>query len=101
MYEQGRILESSSAGPTRRRCRGRRTSGCPARGGPHRTSSAKVTDQLVARYGAERAFGGGLEVTTTIDSDLVDKAREAIQKVLRNPDGLAAALVAIDPRTVR
>ena len=58
-----------------------------------------VTDQLVARYGAERTFGGGLEVTTTVDLELQDKAREAIQTVLRDPAGPAAALVAIDPRT--
>ena len=58
-----------------------------------------VTDQLVARYGAERVFGGGLEVTTTIDLDLQDKAREAIEKILPDPDGPAAALVAIDPHT--
>ena len=58
-----------------------------------------VTDQLVARYGGERVFGGGLEVTTTIDLDLQEKAREAIQKILKDPSGPAAALVAIDPRT--
>ena len=44
-------------------------------------------------------FGGGLKVTTTIDLDLQLKARAAIESVLRNPDGPAAALVAIDPRT--
>ena len=43
-------------------------------------------------------FGGGLSVTTTIDLDLQLKARAAIESVLRNPDGPAAALVAIDPR---
>ena len=43
-------------------------------------------------------FGGGLKVTTTIDLDLQLKARAAIERVLRNPDGPAAALVAIDPR---
>src|SRR5262245_50540101 len=58
-----------------------------------------VTDQLVAKYGAERVFGGGLEVTTTIDLDLQEKAREAIRKVLAQPNGPAAALVAINPRT--
>ena len=58
-----------------------------------------VTDQLVAQYGAERVFGGGLEVTTTIDLDLQEKAREAIQKVLQESNGPAAALVAINPRT--
>jgi penicillin-binding protein 1A len=59
-----------------------------------------VTDQLVSHYGsAERVFGGGLEVKTTIDLDLQEKARQAVREVLKNPDGPAAALVAIDPRT--
>jgi penicillin-binding protein 1A len=58
-----------------------------------------VKDQLVEKYGAGRVFGGGLRVTTTIDLELQAQARSAIDKVLRNPDGPAAALVAIDPRT--
>ncbi|HJR95888.1 MAG TPA: PBP1A family penicillin-binding protein [Gaiellaceae bacterium] len=58
-----------------------------------------VTDQLVAEYGAGKVFGGGLKVTTTIDLDLQLKARAAVESVLRNPDGPAAALVAIDPRS--
>ncbi len=58
-----------------------------------------VTDQLVAEYGGGKVFGGGLRVTTTIDLALQEKARKAIEKVLRNPDGPAAALVAIDPRS--
>jgi penicillin-binding protein 1A len=58
-----------------------------------------VKDELVARYGAGRVFGGGLKVTTTIDLGLQLKARAAIESVLRNPDGPAAALVAIDPRS--
>ncbi|HLG08516.1 MAG TPA: PBP1A family penicillin-binding protein [Gaiellaceae bacterium] len=58
-----------------------------------------VKDELVAKYGAGRVFGGGLRVTTTIDLDLQARARAAIEKVLRNPNGPAAALVAIDPRT--
>jgi penicillin-binding protein 1A len=58
-----------------------------------------VKDELVAKYGAGRVFGGGLKVRTTIDLDLQQKAREAIEQVLPNPEGPAAALVAIDPRT--
>jgi penicillin-binding protein 1A len=58
-----------------------------------------VTDQLVWKYGAERVFGGGLEVTTTIDLDLQENAREAIRQVLGETGGPAAALVAIDPQT--
>ena len=56
-----------------------------------------VKDELIAEYGAGRVFGGGLKVTTTIDLKLQLKARAAIEEVLRNPDGPAAALVAIEP----
>jgi len=58
-----------------------------------------VKDDLVAHYGAGRVFGGGLKVRTTIDMGLQLKARAAIEQVLRNPDGPAAALVAIDPHS--
>ncbi len=57
-----------------------------------------VKDQLVAKFGAGRVFGGGLEVTTTIDLKLQQQASEAIESVLADPDGPTAALVAIDPR---
>ena len=57
-----------------------------------------VKDQLVAKYGTRRVFGGGLHVTTTIDLRLQDLARAAITKILPDPNGPAAALVAIDPR---
>ena len=58
-----------------------------------------VRDQLVEHYEAEGVFGGGLRVRTTIDMGLQQKAREAIEKVLVDPEGPAAALVALDPRT--
>jgi penicillin-binding protein 1A len=58
-----------------------------------------VKDQLVSKYGAGKVFGGGLRVTTTIDLRLQEQARNAIEKVLRNPAGPAAALVAIEPST--
>src|SRR5262249_57367387 len=57
-----------------------------------------VVAQLVQQYGTRRTFGGGLQVRTTIDLKLQEDARKAIDKVLTNPDGPAAALVAIDPR---
>ena len=58
-----------------------------------------VKDELVAKYGAGRVFGGGLNVRTTIDLDLQLKARKAIERILPNQSGPAAALVAIDPQT--
>ncbi|HEY2937756.1 MAG TPA: PBP1A family penicillin-binding protein [Gaiellaceae bacterium] len=57
-----------------------------------------VVKQLVDRYGPKKVYGGGLRVTTTIDLGLQAIARDAIAKVLPNPDGATAALVALDPR---
>jgi penicillin-binding protein 1A len=57
-----------------------------------------VKDQLVGRYKAHGVFGGGLRVTTTIDLGMQELAREAIEKVLPDPDGPVAALVAMNPR---
>lgn len=71
----------------------------PGTVGPAQYFVNYVKDQLVDKYGAGRVFGGGLKVTTTIDLELQELARDAIERVLRNPDGPAAALVAIDPQT--
>ncbi len=71
----------------------------PGKVGPAQYFVNFVKNQLIAKYGAARVFGGGLKVRTTIDLQMQKKARKAIEKVLRNPDGPAAALVAIDPRT--
>ncbi len=59
-----------------------------------------VKDQLIndGQYGTGRVFGGGLRVYTTLDLTLQKKARAAIAKVLTDPKGPQAALVAIDPR---
>ncbi len=58
-----------------------------------------VKDQLVTKFGPQRAFGGGLRVKTTIDLGLQQIARDAISSTLTNPDGPTAALVAIDVQT--
>jgi len=60
-----------------------------------------VKEQLIndEKYGTGRVFGGGLRVYTTLDLRLQKMARGAIAKVLSNPEGPQAALVAIDPRT--
>jgi penicillin-binding protein 1A len=59
-----------------------------------------VKDQLIhdEDYGTGRVFGGGLRVYTTLDVGLQKMARRAIAKVLSDPEGPQAALVAIDPR---
>jgi penicillin-binding protein 1A len=71
----------------------------PGTGGQAQYFVNYVKDQLVDKYGAGRVFGGGLKVTTTIDLKMQQQARAAIEKVLRDPDGPAAALVALDPQT--
>jgi len=58
-----------------------------------------VRQQLVDRYGARRAFEGGLQVRTTLDLDFQKDAEEAINRYLPNADGPSAALVAIDNDT--
>jgi len=58
-----------------------------------------VRQQVVERFGARRAFTGGLRVETTLDVDLQEAAEAAVQRWLPNPDGPTAALVAIDNDT--
>ncbi len=99
LHEQGRITAAERRKANATPLPKPEDVGLPGTRGPAPYFVNYVTDQLVAQYRAERVFGGGLEVTTTIDLDLQEKAREAIEKVLRRPDGPAAALVAIDPRT--
>src|SRR5213079_135077 len=58
-----------------------------------------VKQQLIEKYGTRKVFGGGLNVQTTIDLRLQKLARQAIQNVLKEPNGPSAALVAVRPRT--
>ena len=99
MYEQGKIterdLERADAKPLPQPEMVR----LPDAQGPAQYFVNYVKDQLIEQYGAGRVFGGGLRVTTTIDLKMQKLARQAIERVLRNPDGPAAALVAIDPQT--
>src|SRR4029453_13491521 len=58
-----------------------------------------VRQQLVDRFGARRAFEGGLTVHTTLDLDLQDAADRAVNKYLGNAAGPSAAVVAIDNKS--
>ena len=55
--------------------------------------------QLVDAFGSEGVYGEGLRVRTTIDLGLQELARKAVWNRLPNPEGPAAALVALDPTT--
>ena len=60
-----------------------------------------VKDQLVHRFGPRRTFGGGLRVRTTLDMDLQQIARDAVQSTLPFAPGTGptAALVVMDAKT--
>jgi penicillin-binding protein 1A len=73
----------------------------PGTRGPAQYFVEYVKQQLVPYYGSGEVFGGGLRVTTSIDLELQQLARKAIEKWLTEKDGPAAALVALDPRDGR
>jgi penicillin-binding protein 1A len=57
-----------------------------------------VIQQLVDEYRTRGVYGGGLEVKTTLDLNLQKIGHRAIARWLKDENGPAAALVAIDPR---
>ncbi|MEX0850816.1 MAG: PBP1A family penicillin-binding protein, partial [Gaiellaceae bacterium] len=99
MLEQGKITEADFARTENAGLPLSEDVRLPGTGGKAQYFVNYVKDQLVEEFEAGQVFGGGLRVTTTIDLKLQAGARSAIEKVLRNPDGPAAALVAIDPKT--
>jgi penicillin-binding protein 1A len=58
-----------------------------------------VQQQVIERYGAPRAFNGGLRIKTTLDLELQRSAEQAVGAYLADPAGPSAALVAIENST--
>jgi membrane peptidoglycan carboxypeptidase len=58
-----------------------------------------VRQQLRDKYGESKVYGGGLQVTTSLDLRLQHAAEAAIAQELPSKSDPAAALVSIDPRT--
>jgi penicillin-binding protein 1A len=58
-----------------------------------------VRQQIADRYGARRAFEGGLRIRTTLDVRLQQLAEQAVKTWLGGPGGPEASLVAIDNAT--
>ena len=58
-----------------------------------------VRQQVIDRYGPQRAFDGGLTIRTTLDLDLQRAAETAVNNYLAAPSGPSASLVAIDNAT--
>jgi penicillin-binding protein 1A len=58
-----------------------------------------VQQQVIERYGASRAFNGGLKIKTTLDLELQRAAEHAVNAYLESPEGPTASLVAIENST--
>jgi penicillin-binding protein 1A len=58
-----------------------------------------VQQQIIERYGAPRAFDGGLKIKTTLDIELQHAAEHSVDAYLENPEGPTASLVAIENST--
>ncbi|HEY2435908.1 MAG TPA: transglycosylase domain-containing protein, partial [Solirubrobacteraceae bacterium] len=58
-----------------------------------------VQQQVIERYGAPRAFDGGLRVKTTLDLELQRSAEQAVNNYLAYAGGPTASLVAIENST--
>src|SRR5271165_2012419 len=58
-----------------------------------------VQQQVIERYGAPRAFDGGLRIKTTLDLDLQHAAEQAVNNYLPGPGGATASLVVIENST--
>ncbi len=58
-----------------------------------------VQQQIIERYGAPRAFNGGLRIKTTLDLGLQRSAEQAVDNYLANPEGPTASMVAIENST--
>ena len=56
-----------------------------------------VQEKLIERYGVGVARAGGLRIHTTIDPEMQQAARDAINAYYGDPAGPSSAIVAIDP----
>ena len=55
-----------------------------------------VRQQAIAQFGESAVYGGGLQITTTLDLDAQKAAEDAIAQTLNQPGDPQAALVALD-----
>jgi penicillin-binding protein 1A len=58
-----------------------------------------VQQQVIERYGAPRAFDGGLKITTTLDLELQRAAEQAVTENLPDAEDPSAAMVVIENST--
>jgi penicillin-binding protein 1A len=101
MYEQGLITEREMALANAAELPAAKDVRLPGVAGRSQHFVEYVKQQLISEYGAGEVFGGGMRVTTSIDLELQNRARDAVKKWLPDQDDPSAALVAIDPRDGR
>jgi penicillin-binding protein 1A len=58
-----------------------------------------VQQQVIERYGASRAYDGGLKIRTTLDLELQRSAEQAVNNYLAYAGGPTASIVAIENST--
>jgi penicillin-binding protein 1A len=58
-----------------------------------------VQQQVIERYGAYRAFDGGMKIRTTLDLDLQHAAEQAVENYLAYAGGPTASMVVIENAT--
>ena len=56
-----------------------------------------VQEKLIERYGVGTARAGGLRIHTTIDPEMQQQARDAVNAYYADPAGPSSAIVAVDP----
>jgi penicillin-binding protein 1A len=91
------VEQASAAAATPVKVRSRSASMAATDAGAHFLED--VRRWLVARFGADRVYRGGLVVRTTLDLDLQRVAEASVREVLDRPDDPEAALVSIDTET--
>ena len=97
MLEQGAISPKQFAAANRKPLP--RDVRPPDTRGPGGYFTNYVIQQLVDEYRTRGVYGGGLDVKTTLDLGLQELGHKAIARWLKDENGPAAALVAVDPRT--
>ena len=94
MYQQGYITETAVRGrDPRRRCPPRATSSRPTLESKAPYFTSWMRQQLVDRYGAAKAFFGGLKVKSTLDLRLQAAAEEAVNSYLGYLPATASVVV--------
>ena len=99
LSDEAGLRSRASSSRCRRRRTSRRRRSRRSKASTPATSTAGCSQQVIERYGAPRAFDGGLQIKTTLDLELQRAAEQAIDGYLAYSGGPTASLVAIENST--